>query len=74
MYKSNKRDRGGKRILFVDPSSYDKRRIKIIEYYIETFIADHVQLDFREITVKFQIMFPLVSHLCFHFFKQVSRV
>ena len=24
--------------------------------------------------VKFQIMFPLVSHLCFHFFKQVSRV
>ena len=26
------------------------------------------------ICVKFQIMFPLVSHLCFHFFKQVSRV
>ncbi len=24
--------------------------------------------------VKFQIMFPPVSHLCFHFFKQVSRV
>ena len=24
--------------------------------------------------VKFQIMFPPVSHLCFHFFKQVLRV
>lgn len=26
------------------------------------------------IGVKFQIMFPPVSHLCFHFFKQVLRV
>jgi hypothetical protein len=50
LYKSNKRNRGGKRVLFVDLSSYDKRRIKIIEYYIETFIANYVQLDFRETT------------------------
>ncbi|WP_305863767.1 hypothetical protein [Aliarcobacter butzleri] len=31
-------------------------------------------LDIQIDGVKFQIMFPLVSHLCFHFFKQVSRV
>jgi hypothetical protein len=31
-------------------------------------------IDFNNCGVKFQIMFPLVSHLCFHFFKQVSRV
>lgn len=31
-------------------------------------------LGIDDLLVKFQIMFPLVSHLCFHFFKQVSRV
>lgn len=51
-----------------------KKDLENIDY--DNFInnINEVNIKIDEITVKFQIMFPLVSHLCFHFFKQVSRV
>ena len=41
---------------------------------VSNLVGKYQDLENYIFTVKFQIMFPLVSHLCFHFFKQVSRV
>ena len=46
----------------------------LYSYDIKNDIVDENNKEILTQTVKFQIMFPLVSHLCFHFFKQVSRV
>ncbi|WP_198319774.1 hypothetical protein [Aliarcobacter butzleri] len=71
-------NRHSKMVSFFNDIKIDKfnNRAKFVDECVLYLEPEDLRDKYIELAklVKFQIMFPLVSHLCFHFFKQVSRV